>query len=175
VNNQKKGNNLMTINFEYEATEQLNFDYELLLKKVVEECLDYEECPYESEVSILFTNDLDIQQINQEFRGIDAATDVLSFPSIEYETAGDFSMLEASIVDCFHPETGELLLGDIVISVDRAKLQAKEFDHTLEREIAFLTAHSMFHLMGYDHMEEDERILMEAKQKDILNKLQILR
>jgi probable rRNA maturation factor len=165
----------MTINFEYEATELLDFEYEVLLNKVVEACLDYEDCPYESEVSILFTNDADIQQINQEFREIDAATDVLSFPSIEYETPGDFSKLEETIADCFHPETGELILGDIVISVDRAKLQAKEYGHSLEREIAFLTAHSMFHLMGYDHMEEEDRICMEEKQKDVLDKLQILR
>jgi probable rRNA maturation factor len=165
----------MTFNFEYEAKQQLDFDYEELIKRVVEACLDYEACPYETEVNILFTNDEEIQQINQEFRQIDAATDVLSFPSIEYETPGDFTMLEENVVDWFHPETGELLLGDIVISVDRAKLQAMEYGHSLEREIAFLTAHSMFHLMGYDHMEEDERIRMEEKQKNVLDKLQILR
>jgi probable rRNA maturation factor len=165
----------MTFNFEYEAKQQLDFDYEELIKRVVEACLDYEVCPYETEVNILFTNDEEIQQINQEFRQIDAATDVLSFPSIEYETPGDFTMLEENVVDWFHPETGELLLGDIVISVDRAKLQAMEYGHSLEREIAFLTAHSMFHLMGYDHMEEDERIRMEEKQKNVLDKLQILR
>jgi probable rRNA maturation factor len=172
----EKGNELfMTYNFEFEATQQLNFDYEELVKKVVEACLDYEDCPYEAEVNILFTNDAEIQQINQEYRKIDSPTDVLSFPSIEYETPGDFSMLEDNIVDFFHPETGELLLGDIVISVDRAKVQALEYDHSLEREIAFLTAHSMFHLFGYDHMEEDERIRMEDKQKAVLDKLQILR
>ncbi|HWT27307.1 MAG TPA: rRNA maturation RNase YbeY, partial [Mobilitalea sp.] len=76
---------------------------------------------------------------------------------------------------CFHPETGELLLGDIVISVERAKLQANEYGHSLEREIAFLAAHSMFHLFGYDHMEEDERIRMEEKQNDVLDKLGIMR
>ena len=165
----------MTINFEYEATQQLDFDYEALQKRVVEACLDYEECPYESEVSILLTDDDQIQQINQEFREIDAPTDVLSFPSIEFITPGDFTKLEENIVECFHPETGELLLGDIVISIDRAKLQAKEYGHTIEREIAFLTAHSMFHLFGYDHMEEVERTRMEEKQNNVLEKLQILR
>jgi probable rRNA maturation factor len=167
--------NGMTINFEYEATEQLEFDYESLLKSVVEACLDYEACPYEAEVSILFTDDDQIKQINQEFRGIDKPTDVLSFPSVEYETPGDFTKLEDNVADWFHPETGELLLGDIVISVDRAKLQAKEYGHSIEREIAFLTAHSMFHLCGYDHMEENERIIMEDKQNNVLEKLQILR
>jgi len=165
----------MTINFEYEASQPLDFDYESLQKRVVEACLDYEECPYESEVSILLTDDDQIQQINQEFRKINAPTDVLSFPSIEYITPGDFSKLEENIAESFHPETGELLLGDIVISVDRAKIQAKEYGHSIEREIAFLTAHSMFHLFGYDHMEEVERIRMEVKQNNVLEKLQILR
>jgi len=165
----------MTINFEYEASQPLDFDYESLQKRVVEACLDYEECPYESEVSILLTDDDQIQQINQEFRKINAPTDVLSFPSIEYITPGDFSKLEENIAESFHPETGELLLGDIVISVDRAKIQANEYGHSIEREIAFLTAHSMFHLFGYDHMEEVERIRMEEKQNNVLEKLQILR
>jgi probable rRNA maturation factor len=165
----------MTINFEYEATQQLEFDYETLQKRVIEACLDYENCPYETEVSILFTDDDQIQQINQEFRGIDTPTDVLSFPSIEYITPGDFSKLEENIAESFHPETGELILGDIVISVDRAKIQAKEYGHSIEREVAFLTAHSMFHLFGYDHMEEVERTKMEEKQNIVLEMLQILR
>jgi probable rRNA maturation factor len=165
----------MTINFEYEANEKLSFDYEALLRKVVEECLDYEDCPYEAEVNILFTDDEEIKQINMEYREIDRPTDVLSFPSIEYETPGDFSKLEDDIAGCFHPETGELLLGDIVISVDRAKLQAEEYGHSLEREIAFLTAHSMFHLFGYDHMEEADRKIMEEKQEEVLQRLQIIR
>jgi probable rRNA maturation factor len=165
----------MTINFDYEAAQQLGFDYEELLKKVVEACLDFEDCPYETEVSILFTDDEEIRQMNQEFRGIDSPTDVLSFPQVEYDEPGDFSKLEDNVAECFHPETGELLLGDIVISVERAKLQAKEYGHSLEREIAFLTAHSMFHLFGYDHMEDDDRIRMEEKQNTVLEKLQIIR
>lgn len=165
----------MTINFEYEASQKLDFDYEVLLKRVIEGCLDYEECPYETEVNVLFTDDEEIRQINKEYRDIDKATDVLSFPSIEYDTPGDFSKLEENIADSFHPETGELILGDIVISVDRAKLQAQDYGHSIEREVAFLTAHSMFHLFGYDHMEDSERIIMEEKQNKVMEKLQILR
>lgn len=165
----------MTINFDYEVGEPLEFDYEALQKRVVEACLDYEGCPYEAEVSILLTDDKRIWQINKEFREIDRPTDVLSFPAVEYETPGDFGKLEQNLADWFHPETGELILGDIVISVERAKLQAKEYGHSVEREIAFLTAHSMFHLFGYDHMEEEERIIMEEKQNNVLEKLQILR
>jgi probable rRNA maturation factor len=165
----------MTFNIEYEAAEQLGFDYETLEKKVIEECMDYEGCPYEAEVSILFTDDEQIRQINKEFRGIDSPTDVLSFPAIEYDIPGDFSKLEETSLDYFHPETGELLLGDIVISVERAIFQAKEYGHSIEREVAFLTAHSMFHLFGYDHMEEEERIRMEEKQNNVLERLNIQR
>lgn len=165
----------MTFQIEYEATEKLDFDYETLVKRVVEACMDYEGCPYEAEISILFTEDEEIRRINKEFRNIDAVTDVLSFPVIEYKSPGDFSDLEDSFADYFHPETGELLLGDIVINVNRAKTQAIEYVHSLEREIAFLTAHSMFHLFGYDHLEDNERIIMEQKQKNVLDKLQIFR
>ena len=165
----------MTFHIEYEAAKQLDFNYEALVKKVIEACLDYEGCPYEAEVSVLLTGDDEIRKINQEYRGIDSATDVLSFPNNEYEVPGDFSGFEEHTAESFHPETGELLLGDIVISVDRARLQAEEYGHTIEREIAFLTAHSMFHLFGYDHMEEDERITMEDKQKNVLEKLGIPR
>lgn len=165
----------MTINFAYEAADELDFDYEAMEKRVIEACLDYEECPYEAEVNVLFTDDEDIRQINNEYRGIDAPTDVLSFPIIDYDKPGDFSRLEENVVEYFNPETGELLLGDVVISVDRAKLQAQEYGHSLEREVAFLTTHSMFHLFGYDHMEDDDRIIMEEKQNQVLEKLQILR
>ena len=96
---------------------------------------------------------------------------------VDYEMAGDFSHLDTLEAQnmYFNLESGELLLGDIVISVERAKEQAKEYGHSLKREMAFLTAHSMLHLMGYDHMEEDERIVMEKKQEEILQNLGITR
>ncbi|HWT75667.1 MAG TPA: rRNA maturation RNase YbeY [Mobilitalea sp.] len=165
----------MTINLEYEASQQLGFDYEALVKRVIEACLDYEKCPYEAEVSVLFTDDEEIRQINKEYREIDAPTDVLSFPANDYDSPSDFDKFEDQDYESFHPETGEFILGDIVISVDRAKLQAREYGHSLEREVAFLTAHSMFHLFGYDHMEENDRIRMEEKQNTVLENLQILR
>lgn len=165
----------MTFHIEYEATQKLDFNYEALVKRVIEACLDAEECPYECEISILFTDNEEIRQINQEFRDIDAPTDVLSFPSIEYDKPGDFSHLENASYDYFHPESGELMLGDIVLSVDKLLLQAEEYGHSVERETAFLTAHSMFHLFGYDHMEEPDRIRMEEKQNHVLKILQILR
>lgn len=165
----------MTIHIEYEATKLLNFDYSALINKVINECLDYEECPYEAEISLLLTDDDEIKEINKQFREIDKPTDVLSFPSIEYMVAGDFSSLEEDTSEYFNPETGELILGDIVISVDRAIRQAEEYGHSIAREIAFLTAHSMLHLMGYDHMHDDERKVMENKQEEVLNRLEIYR
>ena len=165
----------MTIHIEYEATKLLSFDYNTLINKVINECLDYEECPYEAEISILLTDDDEIKEINKQFREIDKPTDVLSFPSIEYMMAGDFSNLEEDTSEYFNPETGELILGDIVISVDRAIMQAEEYGHSIAREIAFLTAHSMLHLMGYDHMHDDERKVMENKQEEVLNRLEIYR
>lgn len=165
----------MTVNIEYEAAKKLDFDYEALIKKVIEASLNDEGCPYEAEVNVLFTDDEEMRIINREIRGIDQPTDVLSFPFIEYETPGDFSNLEGNNFDFFHPETGELILGDIVISVDRAMFQANEYGHSIEREIAFLTVHSMFHLFGHDHMDEEERIGMEEKQNKVLDKLQIIR
>ncbi|NLK27451.1 MAG: rRNA maturation RNase YbeY [Clostridiales bacterium] len=165
----------MSINIENEVKESFDCNYEDLLKRVVEACLDYENCPYEAEVNILLTDNEQIQEINSQYRGIDAPTDVLSFPGVEYDTPGDFSKLEEADFDSFHPETGELLLGDIVISIEKALQQAKEYGHSIEREIAFLTAHSMFHLFGYDHMIEEERIRMEDRQKEVLDKLGIFR
>ena len=111
---------------------------------------------------------------NLEFRGIDRPTDVLSFPMLDYETPGEFDFLEER-PDCFDPETGELALGDIMISKEKVVEQAEEYGHSILREYAFLIAHSMLHLTGYDHMEEEERVVMEQKQKEIMERLNILR
>lgn len=165
----------MTVNIEYEAEKKLDFNYEELVNKVILACMDYEECPYEAEINVLFTDDENIRQINSEYRAIDAPTDVLSFPAVDYDIPGDFSRLEEDVASYFNPESGELILGDIVISVERALMQAEEYGHTIEREIAFLTAHSMFHLFGYDHMEKEEARVMEQKQEAVLEKLQIYR
>lgn len=165
----------MTIHLDNEASAKLDFDYENLINKVVMECLDYEDCPYETEISIILTDDDEIKIINKQFRGLDNPTDVLSFPALEYNSPGNFSDAEKDESSYFNPETGELILGDIVVSVDRAISQANEYGHSLMREIGFLIAHSMFHLMGYDHINDEDRIIMEEKQKDVLNNLKILR
>lgn len=158
----------MTINIEYEAEKKLELPYETIIEEVVAASLDYEKCPYEAEVNVVLTGNEEIRRINREFRQIDNATDVLSFPMGDYETPSDFERLEEQAEDYFNPETGELLLGDIVISVDKVEEQAEKYGHSKSRELAFLVAHSMLHLCGYDHMEEEERAVMEQKQEEIL-------
>lgn len=164
----------MTLFFEEEGDLNLPLSCEELASKVIEASLDYVDCPYDVEVNLLLTMNQEIHQMNLEFRQIDRPTDVLSFPMVDYEEAGNFDFLEEAD-EYFHPESGELMLGDIVISKEKVISQAEEYGHSIEREYAFLIAHSMLHLFGYDHMEEDERIEMEAKQKEILEKLNILR
>ena len=155
----------MTIDISYETDIELDIPYEDIIRQMVVAALDYENCPYEAEVSVTVVDDKEIQEINKTYRNIDKATDVLSFPMYQYEKAADFDNLDDS---AFNPESGELLLGDIVISAEKVTAQAKEYGHSKEREFAFLLVHSMLHLLGYDHMEEEERLLMESKQKEIL-------
>lgn len=164
----------MTLLFEEEGELSLPLECEELAKKVIEAAVDYEECPYETEVNLLLTMNDEIHEMNRQFRGIDRPTDVLSFPMVDYEEPGKFDFLEEAM-EYFNPETGELMLGDIVISKEKVIAQAEEYGHSAQREYAFLIAHSMLHLFGYDHMEEDERAVMEQKQKEILEQLQILR
>lgn len=164
----------MTLLFEEEGDLQLPLETKELAEEVIEAALDYEGCPYEATVSLLLTMNNEIQEMNRNFREIDRATDVLSFPMIAYEEAGTFDFLEEDD-SAFDPESGELVLGDIVISKERVIAQAEEYGHSIRREYAFLIAHSMLHLMGYDHMEEEERAVMEQKQRDILDQLGITR
>lgn len=165
----------MSFYLEEEVNVKFEFDYAKLAQNIVEFCMDYMGFPYEAEVNLTLTDNAGIHQINQEFRQIDCPTDVLSFPMLNYNTPGDFTFLEAEDSCDFNPDTGEAMLGDIVISVDKVFEQAENYGHSTEREYAFLITHSMLHLFGFDHMEEDEAKVMEAKQKDILQKMNILR
>ncbi|MBO5259271.1 MAG: rRNA maturation RNase YbeY [Agathobacter sp.] len=165
----------MSFQYEEECEVDLEFDTKELAEKVVDFCLEYANFPYEAEVNLTLTDNEGIHEINKNFRDIDRATDVLSFPMLSYENPGDFSFLEEESEDDFNPDTGEALLGDIVISVDKVKEQAESYGHSTKREFAFLIVHSMLHLFGYDHMEEDEAAVMEQKQKEILDKMEIFR
>ena len=165
----------MTINIDKEVELSFTFEPEEYVEKVILAAMDFVECPYEAEVNVLFTDNAGIHEMNMEYRGIDRPTDVLSFPMVEYEVPGNFDLLEEEQEECFHPETGELLLGDIVLSYDKIKEQALEYGHSELRELCFLVAHSMLHLCGYDHMEEAEEKQMEEKQEAVLTKLGITR
>lgn len=158
----------MTINLEYETEKELDIDYRTIVDEIIPAALDYESCPYEAEVNVILTDNEAIQEINRDYREIDAPTDVLSFPMVDFEQESDFSHVEEHAEDYFNPETGELILGDIIISVEKVIEQAEKYGHSRERELAFLIAHSMLHLCGYDHMAEEEREVMEQKQREIL-------
>jgi len=165
----------MTFYVENETEHTFDFDIEKTVEKVITAALDYCKCPYEVEVSVLITDNDNIRQINKEYREIDKETDVLSFPNLEYEKEGDFSFLEDEILmaSCFHPESGELMLGDIVLSFEKIVSQAEEFGHSQLREFSFLIVHSMLHLFGYDHMETADAANMEMIQKAILDSIGI--
>ncbi|MBO6129022.1 MAG: rRNA maturation RNase YbeY [Pseudobutyrivibrio sp.] len=164
----------MTIFIESECEVAFDFDYEKVAKDVVNQAIEYMNFPFEAEVSITLTDDSGIQVINKEFRGIDSPTDVLSFPMIEYNAPGDFSSIEEND-DLFNPETGEVILGDIVLNVPRIYKQAEEYGHSNLREYAFLITHSMLHLFGFDHMTDNDAAVMENKQREILDELNITR
>lgn len=159
-----------------EVSASFDFDIEEIAKKVSQAVLDSEGCTHEVEISLIITDDEGIHEMNRDFRGIDRPTDVLSFPNVSYDEPGDFSVMDGEQnVDLLNPDTGNIIFGDIVINEARVRSQAVEYGHSEMREFAFLVAHSMLHLCGYDHMEEDEGAVMEKKQKDVLDKLGITR
>ena len=132
----------------------------LLVRRACKAALIFEDFPHPAEISVTFTDDGKIRELNREHRGLDRSTDVLSFPLCadgEYEVS---------------PDSGCVALGDIVISLEHAKAQAEEFGHSFEREVAYLTVHSMLHLLGYDHEAGGiEQVRMREKEEGILKQL----
>lgn len=165
----------MSFFLEEEVEVDFDFDYRQIAEKVINYCIERGKFPYEAEINLTLTDNEGIHIINKEYRDIDRATDVLSFPMLSYETPGDFSFLMDENDDDFNPDTGEAILGDIIISVDKVREQAEEYGHSELREFAFLITHSMLHLFGYDHMEPEEAKVMEDKQRQILDELSITR
>lgn len=152
-----------------------SFALEKTVEQVATAVLDMEGCPYEIQLNVLLTDNDGIHAYNKEYRNIDRETDVLSFPNLDFDVPGEFTISEDREADYFDPDTGELILGDIIISVDKVKEQAESYGHSQKREFAFLVAHSMLHLCGYDHMEAEEAEIMEAKQEQVLASLGITR
>lgn len=140
---------------------EITYKQKILIRRAIEATLDYESFNNNAEISITFTDNDGIQRLNRDFRGLDRPTDVLSFPLTDYEA------IDTPLAD-------ELCgsLGDVVLSLERAREQAEEYGHSLDREIAFLTVHSMLHLLGYDHEtgEEDE-LDMRRRQSEILKNI----
>jgi len=151
------------------------FHYKKTAAAVTEEVLRSENCPYDAEVNIRIVDEKEIREHNKESRGIDRVTDVLSFPMADYPAPGDFSGLHGDDIGVFDPVTGLLMLGDIVICAAKVRDQAEDYGHSTKREWAFLIAHSLLHLIGYDHMTDEDRAVMDEKQERILKTLKIKR
>ena len=150
----------MDVLFENNTNIEVNRE---LIEKVIAESLRYENVSNNCEISVTIVDNEEIHQINLKHRGIDRATDVLSFPLIDFEK------------ESLPTDGSKIYLGDIIISIERAMEQAKEYGHSIDREVGFLTAHSMLHLLGYDHMVEDEEKVMFKKQEEKLNNLNLRR
>lgn len=151
--------------------DKLDFTEELeeCVKAVAQRALEYEDCNFDAEIDVTIVDNDEIREINREHREKDSATDVLSFPMLEFDGENE---IDAE----FDMDGGAVVLGDIVISLERAAEQAKEYGHSLKREVGFLTAHSMLHLLGYDHENsEEEAKIMFKKQDEILTGLGITR
>ena len=165
----------MTFYVENETSIHFDFSIEEVAKDVAEAVLDMENCPYETEIELTIVDEDTIKQYNAKFREIDQITDVLSFPGIEFEKEADFEQIDEKQADYFDPDTGELVLGNMMICAKRMLEQAENYGHSVKREFAFLVAHSLLHLCGYDHMQKEEAEIMERKQEAVLNKLGIRR
>lgn len=146
------------------------------LKKVIDFALKEEMVNVSYEISVLFVDNNEIRQINKENRNIDKETDVLSFPMLDYK---DKMVYKQCYKDFEFNETfldgDKLVLGDIVLSLEKALEQSKEYNHSFEREVSYLVVHSVLHLLGYDHMLEEDKVIMRKREEEILNLLDIKR
>lgn len=140
---------------------------EVMLKKVVQAVLDEEKIVHDLYINITLTNNEEIHIINKQYRNVDRPTDVLSFPMYERDEIPELRRKNNMFA--------EEILGDIIISIPKVKEQSEEYGHSFERELAYLTTHGMLHLLGYDHMIDEEKEQMRAKEEKILERLNILR
>ena len=146
------------------------------LKKVIDFALKEEEVKVPYEISVLFVDNEEIKQINKENRNINRETDVLSFPMLDYENKMVFKEYYKDFVfDKTFLDEDKLVLGDIVLSLEKALEQSKEYNHSFEREVSYLVVHSVLHLLGYDHMVDEDKVIMRRREEEILNLLDIKR
>ena len=146
-----------------------------LIKKAVNMALDAEGVDVPCIVSVMLTDDEGIHRVNNEFRGVDRATDVLSFPTVNYPKGKTAGACEALLREEFDPDTDACAIGDIVISMDHVRAQAAEYGHSERRECGYLLTHGLFHLMGYDHMTEAEKPVMRAMEEKALASIGLTR
>ncbi|MBC7961010.1 MAG: rRNA maturation RNase YbeY [Vallitaleaceae bacterium] len=166
----------MAIIIENLSSYELTPEHERLIGKTIEATCVQEKCPYPVEVSITLVHDDEIKKLNGDFREIDSVTDVLSFPLINFEQPSNFGgFSDSEIKEIINLDTGEWMLGDIVISMDQVKEQSVAYGHSFERELGFLIVHSMLHLFGYDHMNDEDEAAMFAIQELILGKVGLVR
>lgn len=155
---------------------EVDSDFEEILKNAIEFALSEEKVDKKCEVSLVFVDNEQIKEINNETRNIDRATDVLSFPMLDYPNGKVYKdVYTGKEMDKTYFDGEELILGDIVLSLERAEEQRVEFNHSFNRECSYLVVHSVLHLLGYDHMEEEEKKVMRAREEDILSKLKLTR
>ncbi|HBY20465.1 MAG: rRNA maturation RNase YbeY [Clostridiales bacterium GWE2_32_10] len=148
----------MTFLYDNRTNEEISNEDYGIIERVVKETLKYEQYINEAEISISFVTNDEIRELNKQYRWIDKVTDVLSFP-----------------LGGTNPETDEVMLGDIVLSLDKAREQADIYGHAFRRELGFLTVHSVLHLLGYDHINEDEEKVMFTRQEEILKRVGLIR
>ncbi|MBO6000020.1 MAG: rRNA maturation RNase YbeY [Lachnospiraceae bacterium] len=171
----------VVLNTEIKPGEGRNFyrDYgfspRILARQVIRKVLVSEGCPYDVCADLILTGPEEIRELNRDYRGIDSETDVLSFPGTDFEVPSGFDAIDRNDPELFDPDTGLWCIGSIVLNAGRVVSQARDYGHSVKREYAFLTAHSVLHLLGYDHETPDEAALMEKKQDDILNAMGITR
>ena len=161
-----------------EAAGEIPEELEQILKKVADTAAALLQIPEDREVSLVLTDNQAVQELNRDYRGIDRATDVLSFPLLDYEgmSEDDEEGLDPEEMAAeTDPETGEILLGDVAISLERAKAQAEEYGHSVSREGAYLTVHAMLHLLGYDHIDPGDKTLMREREEMILGEMGLTR
>ena len=155
-----------------------NKEYQELTEKVIQKCFEVEKInPTSLYICVTFTTPKNIRQANNHYRDIDKETDVLSFPMFEQEEL-DKMIKNHTLEEWKQDIENEVLqeiLGDIIISIERVKEQAKEYGHSFERELAYMLVHGFYHLRGYDHMEEDEKKIMREKEENVLSQLEIMR
>ncbi|MBQ1171231.1 MAG: rRNA maturation RNase YbeY [Lachnospiraceae bacterium] len=165
----------MTFYVENEINAEYPFDIEKTIESAVRTTLKHEQCQYDAEINVLITDAEKMREYNLCHRGIDSTTDVLSFPAVDYIRPADFTIAQEDKNSYFNPETNELMLGDIILCHDKILSQANDYGHSILREFTFLIVHSMLHLLGYDHMNEEDEKLMFLHQNQIMNELGITR